>query len=152
PYLQHTLLTKSKEQLEQIYEVEEGLENRLLSQITISNSFQEFMSKIKTKRYTWTKLQRLCLHILTNTTKTEMYQAMEKEPYIRLLGMSQKGQQYLSSIKKDITIPIISNARSFSHPLFILDQKATAAYHTPLSNTSRLQAIRDEWNHIPIRV
>ncbi len=60
------------------------------------------MEALKTKRYTWTRLQRACTHILTNTTKEDIRSANIEQhaPYIRLLGMSQKGQTYLSKIRK----------------------------------------------------
>ena len=39
----------------------------------------------------------MCVHLLTNTTKSEMQQA---DPYIRLLGMSKTGQAYLKQLRK----------------------------------------------------
>lgn len=92
----------SSQDLQHIYEVEEGLEHRILSKIHNTSSFLTFMEALKTKRYTWTRLQRVCTHILTNTTKEEMEKAHIEQhaPYIRLLGMSQKGQTYISKHKK----------------------------------------------------
>ncbi len=54
------------------------------------------MEALKTKRYTWTRLQRICAHILTNTKKTEMTMHRKKRTYLRLLGMTSKGKKYLS--------------------------------------------------------
>ncbi len=64
--------------LREIYEVEEGLENRLLGAAVTARNFKEFMEKVKTKRYTWTRLQRICVHILTNTKKSEMLPSRKK--------------------------------------------------------------------------
>lgn len=150
PFLQYTLLTKSKEELQQIYEVEEGLENRILTQIATSHSFKDFMEGLKTKRYTWTRLQRLCVHILTNTTKEQMQAVEDNVPYLKLLGMTRKGQSYLSSIKKHLPVPLVANDKSYKHPLLALDQKATAAYYAVLPSTQRVHAIRNEWNHSPL--
>ncbi len=150
PYLQYALLTKTKEELQKIYEAEEGLENRLLSHIITSHTFEEFMTGIKTKRYTWTRLQRLLVHIFTNTTKEQMKLANGDVPYLKLLGMTKKGQRYLSSIKKNISVPLVANSKSFSHPLLTLDQKATAAYYSPLPSHVRIEAMRAEWNQPPI--
>ena len=85
-------MTMSPGDLRHIYEIEEGLEHRILSKIQNSSSFYSFMEALKTKRYTWTRLQRACTHILTNTTKEEIRSANIEQhaPYIRLLGMSQK--------------------------------------------------------------
>ena len=87
--LKFRIVQSNSEELKEIYEVEEGLENRLYCAIE-SSSFLEFMQKLKTKRYTWTRLQRLCVHILTNTKKTDMAMTTEKASYLRLLGMTQR--------------------------------------------------------------
>jgi predicted nucleotidyltransferase len=97
-YLQFRLIHASPEELREIYEMEEGLEYRLLSAAREAETFHEFMQKIKTKRYTWTRLQRLCVHILTNTKKEDMALISEKASYLRLLGMTSKGREYLNKI------------------------------------------------------
>lgn len=62
-FLKYNLSLLSEKELSQIYEVEEGLENRILKLYLNAPSFQEYMTKLKTKRYTWTKLQRLNVHL-----------------------------------------------------------------------------------------
>ncbi|MBO9130279.1 nucleotidyltransferase [Bacillus sp. 165] len=152
-FLKYRLLSSSASQLQHIYEAEEGLENRLLSHIQEANSFHSFMESIKTKRYTWTRLQRLCLHILTNTTKEEMRSINEKEtaPYIRILGMSKKGQLYLSSIKKHVPVPIITRLQALDHPLLQLDKKASAVYSAVFEEPLRSKMLKVEMTHPPLR-
>ena len=72
PYIKFRLLQTSAEELKEIYEVEEGLENRLHSLAIKCESFTQFMNELKTKRYTWTRLQSILTHILTHTKKKEM--------------------------------------------------------------------------------
>ncbi|MDG4655820.1 nucleotidyltransferase [Ectobacillus antri] len=150
--LKYKLLTMSAEQLRGIYEAEEGLENRLLYAIEQATSFENFMQAIKTKRYTWTRLQRLCLHTLTHATKDEMNLA-DTAPYIRLLGMSKTGQAYISSIKKNIPIPLLSHSKhsKHSHPLLDLDIRANAVYYAILPEPFRSQALKQEYVQHPIR-
>lgn len=65
------------------------------------------MKHVKSKRYTWTRLQRMMTHILVGYTKE--HRAIFQTPsYIRVLGMTEKGQQYLSQEKKRLTLPLIS--------------------------------------------
>jgi predicted nucleotidyltransferase len=153
PLLKYALLTKTKEELATIYEAEEGLENRLLAHIAQATSFTTFMETIKTKRYTWTRLQRLCLHILTNTTKEQMASAYTDKtvPYIRLLGMNQQGQRYLSFMKKKIELPLLANTKAFSHPLLELENKASAVYTSILPEPLRSEALKRELTLRPIR-
>lgn len=151
--LKYRLLTSTSSELTTIYEAEEGIENRLLTYITESVSFQDFMEKIKTKRYTWTRLQRLCVHILTNTTKEQLKPINEKPvaTYIRLLGMSLKGQTYLNHIKKQVELPIISKGSSFSDELFSLDWKAAQTYLAIFPEPLRTKLLRQEYATPPIR-
>ena len=65
-------MTMGPEELRQIYDMEEGIENRLKKAALSTDSFHAFMEAVKTKRYTWTRLQRICVHVLTNTNKSTM--------------------------------------------------------------------------------
>lgn len=153
PFLKYKLMTMSPLELGNIYEVEEGLEHRILSLIREASSFTTFMETLKTKRYTWTRLQRICTHILTNTTKEDMKRAeVEKlAPYIRLLGMSQKGQTYISHIKKQLHIPLLTHGKTFQHPMFMIDQKASSIYFSILKEPLLGEKIKQDVTHHPIR-
>ena len=52
PLLKYQLTVQTEGNLRKIYQMNEGLENRLKGMIQEANSFDEFMGKIKTKRYT----------------------------------------------------------------------------------------------------
>ena len=86
--------------------VDEGIENRLKSVINKVNSLEELILKVKTKRYTYNRISRMLIHILTGFTKDEA--KCIKSRYIRVLGFNKKGQSYLRSIKKLCNIPIIT--------------------------------------------
>lgn len=152
-FFKYKLLTISPLELQHIYEVEEGLEHRILSLIREATSFRSFMEALKTKRYTWTRLQRVCTHILTNTTKEDMARAeVEKPaPYIRLLGMSQKGQTYISSIKKKLPLPLLSHGKTFQNPMFTIDQKANSVYFSILQEPLFSEKVKQDITHHPIR-
>ncbi len=128
PFLKYKLLTTTPKQLANIYEAEEGLENRILQIINQATSFQSLMQKLKTKRYTWTRLQRFCVHILTNTTKEEMYHRHVACPYIRVLGMNNKGREFLNKQKKKIEVPLISTVSKCNHPFIEIEKRATTCY------------------------
>ncbi|HHY74509.1 MAG TPA: nucleotidyltransferase [Bacillus bacterium] len=151
PFLKYRLLSTTAAELKEIYEVEEGLENRILQLITEAATFQEFMEKIKTKRYTWTRLQRICLHILTNTKKQTMKNNNNQPTYIRLLGMSLLGQEYLHKIKKNLELPIVSRPSTFSNEQMMLDIKATNVYASCLKEPFRTNMIKSEYVNPPIR-
>ncbi|HEX7065657.1 MAG TPA: nucleotidyltransferase [Bacillales bacterium] len=153
PYLKYRLLTSNPQELAQIYEMEEGLEYRLLKQIKQADSFTSFMKQVKTKRYTWTRLQRLCVHVLTNTTKKEMAPLLEipKASYIRLLGMSEKGQTYLNRIKKNLELPLVSTLSQHVDPLLDLDKRAADCYALGFPEAVRTGKLQEEYSTPPIR-
>ena len=86
--------------LGQFHDVEEGIENRLYSAMIKSTSFEAFIEAVKTKRYTRTRIQRICANILTHTTK-EFIQELQLStgaPFIRLLGATSTCKKYLKHI------------------------------------------------------
>lgn len=152
PYLKYRLLTASADELAQLYETEEGIEHRLLRTASRADSFHAFITQVKTKRYTWARLQRLAVHILTNTTKAEAKQpaAAGEASYLRLLGMSTKGQAYLAQIRKKLTLPVISKIRKNRDPILHLDIRAAQLYDF-VAQQARSKHEGHETAHPPIR-
>ncbi|OIJ17730.1 hypothetical protein BKP45_19370 [Anaerobacillus alkalidiazotrophicus] len=150
PYLKYKVLTSSPIALANIYEAEEGLENRLSQTINEATSFQSLMEKIKTKRYTWTRLQRFCLHTLTNSTKEEMSAINDTTPYIRVLGMNQKGRKYINNQKKYLELPLISTISKINHPFINIEKRATSCYSLGYSPIIQAKLIKEEYAHPPV--
>lgn len=148
--LQFRLLQSSHDDLKEIYEVEEGLEHRLKAAALEAASFLEFMQKIKTKRYTWTRLQRLCVHILTNTKKSEMTVFPEKASYLRLLGMTKNGKEFLNKQKSHLSLPLISKLSSYKGNEISLDIKASRIYSLAAGNQSATELLHQEYKQPPI--
>lgn len=105
-YLKYKILTE-QEEISKYQTVDEGIHNRILKYIEESNSIEELIEKVKTKRYTYNKLQRMFTHILCGFTKEDAKDI--KINYIRVLGFNNKGIKHLNKIKKETTIPIITN-------------------------------------------
>lgn len=95
--------------LDTYLDVDEGISSRLKKYITKANTIEEYISLIKTKRYTYNKLKRMFIHILIGLKKED---ANYKLDYIKILGFNKKGKQYINSIKKDINVPITINKDS----------------------------------------
>ena len=56
--------------------------------------------RIKTKRYTSTRIKRYISYIITNTKENEIENIQTIYP--RVTGFDQKGKEYLNSIKKEV--------------------------------------------------
>lgn len=150
PLLKYRLISLSKEELRGIYEVEEGIENRLISAGLKAHSFVDFMNLLKTKRYTWTRLQRMCVHVLTNTKKTEMKLRDEKVSYLRLLGMTNKGRDFLNKRKSKLSIPLVSKLSSFQNEQIHLDIKAARVYALGVKEEAKQLLLEKEFSQPPI--
>src|SRR5699024_10632889 len=83
PFLLYRVMTMNPQQLRKIEGVDEGLEHRIKSTVEEAISFEDWMNKIKTKRYTWTRLQRMFTHLLTNTLKEDYNEENDSVSYIR---------------------------------------------------------------------
>lgn len=127
PLLRYRFLSIHLDDLNAIYEIEEGIGPRLIDAALKSDTFLSFMERVKTKRYTWTRIQRMITHVLTNTTKKEMNDAAAHISFIRLLGMTEKGRSYIHTIKKEIAVPFLSRTAA-DVDLLSLDIKASRVY------------------------
>lgn len=150
PLLKYKLLQSSPADLKRHYEVEEGLEHRLSMAAASAESFQEFMSTIKTKRYTWTRLQRVCVHILTNTIKEEMKKDKLTANYLRLLGASERGRQYLKKEKENFSLPIVSKLSAFNDEEIALDIRATTIYALGQKGVGQQRLLTEEYSTPPL--
>ena len=124
--------------------VDEGIEGRIIDNITKSATYEELIQNIKTKRYTYNKISRMLLHILTNFTKEEASNI--DIDYIRVLGFTTKGQEYLSKIKKNITIPIITGYKKNISKVLDIEYRVTKIYSLFTSNN----LIKKEYQIKPI--
>jgi len=105
--------------------VDEGIEGRIKKYINESNSKEELITKIKTKRYTYNKINRMLLHILTSLTKEESKLEID---YIRILGFNEKGKKYLNKIKKETSIPLVTNYKNVNSKLLEKEYNITKIY------------------------
>ncbi len=121
-------------ELQKIADVSEGLENRILRAAKECATINEIAEKIKTKRYTMSRIKRALICSLLGITSD---MASHMPDYIRVLAMNKKGQAALREIKKRAALPIITKAADYkgNSPLFAVDVRATdiAALCEPLN-------------------
>ena len=129
-FLRHKLLTSQMEDLNLIHDMVEGIEYRLVDSARTSGNWEEFVSQVKTKRYTRTRIQRICVNVLTGLTKKQIveWNLRKCAPYIRILGFNKTGSSYLKQIKDDVEIPVYSNFAKKSHPMMQHEIIVTAAW------------------------
>ena len=83
----------SENNLDNYLDINEGLDKRIKKVINKANNLDELIKLIKTKRYTYNKINRILLHIYTGTTKDEINK-LNKLTYLRVLGFTKVGKKY----------------------------------------------------------
>lgn len=141
--LKYKIITEDN--LNKYLTVDEGIENRIKKIILKANNIDELVKLIKSKRYTYNRMMRMLMHILIGVTK-ENKNKIVKNDYIRLLGFSEKGQEYLNQIKKDIEIPIITKLSSINSKIKDYELKSAQIYEI-ITNENILDF---EYNNKPI--
>lgn len=106
-FLKYRIESASLEELRSIYQMSEGLEYKMKEEIHTAEDFTSFLRQIKSKRYTYARLRRLCLYTLLNVTEKEI-QTSYQDVLTLLLGYNSRGRNYLKKIRKDVELPIIS--------------------------------------------
>lgn len=126
-YLKFKIISE-KTKINQYQTVDEGIENRIIKNIYESNHLDELITKIKTKRYTYNKINRMFIHILCSFTKKEAKENKNIK-YIRILGFDNTGKKYLNSIKKSLDIPIITNINQKNKDLLEIEMRTDHIYN-----------------------
>ncbi|HSJ37202.1 MAG TPA: nucleotidyltransferase [Planococcus sp. (in: firmicutes)] len=127
PLLRYTILKERPKNLSRIAEVTEGIENLIYEAARKEQDFEAFIARVKSKRFTRTRIQRMLTHIFTGFT-WEQLKSFEQPSYLRLLGMTQRGRQYLHAQKKNISLPVISRAADLADGMGKLDIHASSLY------------------------
>ena len=93
-------IIKSYSELKNIQDLEVGLENRLYKYSLENLSFEDFFNEVLTKRITISRLQRILLHSLFNLTENITEKVKNRVSFVKILGFSVRGQEYLNYLKK----------------------------------------------------
>lgn len=101
------LRTMTAQDFEKIPDVSEGLEYRISDAVRSSTTLSEILEKIKTKRYTHSRLRRIILNAFLGVTRDDIYESV---PFIRVLGFNDRGAQLLRDAKNKAKLPIVTKS------------------------------------------
>ena len=139
--LQYSLINISN--YDNIKEVNEGIENRLINFIN-SDNYDSFINNVKSKRYSINKIKRLILYILLYIPK---YYENKYCYYLRILGMNDNGKKHISSLNKETKNKIITSFKNIDNELVNIELKVTKLYGIITNN---YDIYKQEYN-IPFR-
>ena len=102
------------ETLEQLPGVSEGLHYKLRDCALRAANIDQLFSLLKSKRYPYTRLQRIITHSLIGTTKTQLTDFDKEGPlYARVLAFNQQGRLLLKKMNQQATVPVVSKTTHF---------------------------------------
>lgn len=128
PYIKYKY-TLYKDSITKLPDVSEGIENRIFKALENTENFNELISHSKTKRYTYTRINRiLCQFFLGLENWDTVTLRKEPCPYARILGFNSTGSKILKAIKENSTIPIYTKLPKDPIPTLSLDIHGTSVY------------------------
>lgn len=129
PYIKYKGLTSRNNHFQEIPDCSEGLHNKILSSLSISDNYDACISSIKSKRYTYTRISRiLCQYFLGFYNYDIVNMRKLPCPYARILGFTAAGSTALKSIKDNCSIPLYSKLPKDLPEALSLDLQCTRGY------------------------
>ncbi|WP_252230345.1 nucleotidyltransferase [Clostridium sp. ZBS15] len=128
-YVKYKLITDGS-LLKNLPDISEGLDNKILKEVLKSNSLDELILNSKSKRYTYTRLNRILTQFFIGLEKYDLLKlSKEPCPYCRVLGFNSKGKELLKNIKKNSTINLITKIQKNNiNECLEIDLLGTKAY------------------------
>ena len=126
--IKYKIISLGKVGLKNIYDVNEGLENRIYDMANIATNYQELVNSISTKRYSKKKIQRILLHILTNTTKAD-YNEFFGTKVFRILAAKEDKASIIREINNQSNITLVPVLNSKTSGYFVHDIKVSRIYN-----------------------
>ncbi|HPF83333.1 MAG TPA: nucleotidyltransferase [Bacilli bacterium] len=147
-YLKYKIISEI-DNLNSYQTVDEGIEGRIKKYIFESNNWEELVNKIKTKRYTYNKINRMLIHILCGFTKKEASKYKHNE-YIRILGFNENGKKHLNKIKKNSNLPIITGYSNTNSEILNIEYRVSNIYYMANKEKNKTILMKREYQNSPI--
>lgn len=146
-FIYYKILELGIDGLNDIYEVSEGLNNKIYSNVYKSSNTDDYIMSIKSKRYTYSKIRRILLNILLDIKKKDISNFMLTNKcsnnsfntnYVKVLAFNDTGRKIIKKAKDNGTYIInkYSDYKKYNIDLniFNLTNKCTNIYYLPFNN------------------
>lgn len=127
-------LREGAEGLRRYRDVAEGLEHKLMAELSTLGTLEDTALAIKSKRYTMTRIQRMLVAILLGITPIPEAEALAQLDYARVLAFNERGARVIRAVKKQGQLyPFTNLGRDLKkyrkkNALLALDIRATGMY------------------------
>ena len=107
----YSVLKATKQELKNIIDCTEGLENRIKALSKTSDNLEDLKDKLKTKRYTYTRISRILLSCMLGIEESFIRKCLSDELYLKVLAIDKNKLSILSEFSKMTDTPIITRKR-----------------------------------------
>lgn len=148
--LGYLLLSSSATQLARTADSSPEFANRMRNQLPYYTSFSAFASRLKSKEMTLTRINRILLHSILGITSSDYAcgNALDKVPYLRILGFRKSAAPLLAALKASAAVPLITRP---SQALKLLSPDAMRVFeHDVFAGNLYLQ-MRNQKGGTPLR-
>lgn len=134
------LRSKLNDDVSGIANMAEGLENRIKSAIKDSFSLEEIYDKVKTKRFTHSRIRRAVLSLTLGVTPDDL---KISAPYCRLLGFKKNSAEIMGKLAANSKLPFVASYSDISNlksadaeRIFALENNAGDFYSLIMQKTA----------------
>lgn len=107
--IRYALRNRDSEQILETADFSKEVLNKIKKNPDIPFCFTELSMYLKSKKYTFTRIQRMLLHLVLSITKEDLLMPPNQDAgYVRLLGFNKKASPLLRYMQDNTDIPIIT--------------------------------------------
>lgn len=123
--LAYKLLERYDSGYDKYLDISEDLSDKIKKNVYECRDYIGFCDRLKTKDVTFARMSRCLNHIMLDITKEDLalYKEFGYTFYARVLGFKEDAQPLMSTLKRNSTIPIITNPGSQQKRLYPLAKK-----------------------------
>lgn len=140
PYLRWLLFSSDISSFSAYQDVSEDFTNRLLRTHTSYTSWESYVTLLKTKELTYSRISRMLMHMLLGITH------VPELSYARLLGFRRQSSQVLSLIKKNSCIPLLTKVSDASN---LLEPDAWKLFEKNVQISNLYETVWSQKYHTP---
>ncbi|WP_312833048.1 nucleotidyltransferase [Sedimentibacter saalensis] len=141
--LYYKIIDLGADGLSEIFEVSEGLNNKIYDNVYKHSTMDDFIMSLKSKRYTYSKLRRAMLNIILDIKHNDIKYFMlpNNHEYVKVLAFNNVGRNVIKHARTFNTAAINrfsdykkNRLAAEDIPLFRLTNKSTNLYYLPFRN------------------
>lgn len=112
--LMTTVLTSNPEEMKKVPDCTEGLENRIKYLCEVNTDYKTALNKITTKRYTETRIRRICVNNMLKITDRLVKDALTDDLYFKVLATDKSGLEVIGELKNKAKYPFLTRKSEYS--------------------------------------